>query len=472
MRGVIVIGAGLTGLACALHLQRSGIAVRVLEASSSPGGIIATLEKSGFLMEAGPQCPRFARPLWDLVREVELEKEFVQASSRSQRFILKEGELHQAPLSLRRFLSTRLVGPASKFRVFAEVIPRSRPPADEESLAEFVRRKFDEDVLAYLVDPFISTIFAGDTEKIGIDSAFPFLARWEKQRGSALWGALRSRRSQTSSASPGISTAAGATRSAITDFLPRMGSFRAGLGALPKAIATRLGGSISFGSKAERIEPVVSDARSDTPTWLVRLSDGQEMLASAVVVAAPAYEADRMLQKTAPKIGALLAEVEYAPMAVVASGYDRSQVRNPLHGFGLMIPRSERLDTFFCVWNSSVLPGRAPKGKVLITSFAGGATNPAIGERDEETIAQTVEAEMAAILGIEGHPVERAVWKHLRALPQFNVGHARKVNSIREALVDFPGLYLAGNYLQGRSLGDCAENGLRTADQIKHQFPD
>jgi oxygen-dependent protoporphyrinogen oxidase len=157
-------------------------------------------------------------------------------------------------------------------------------------------------------------------------------------------------------------------------------------------------------------------------------------------------------------------------MAVVSSGYDRAQVRNPLKGFGLMIPRRENLSTFFNVWNSSVFEGRAPEGKVLLTSFAGGATNPAFVERGEVAIAQIVEGELATVLGIDGPPVERFVRKYQHAMPQFNVGHAQTAAAIRELVSGLRGLYLAGNYLAGRSLGECVEIGTRTAEEVMRQL--
>ncbi len=469
MRRVIVIGAGITGLACALRLHRSGIRVILLEASESPGGVIGTCEKNGFLFEAGPQCPRFARPLWDIVREVELEDEFLPSRPGARRFILKDGQLHEAPFSVRRFISTRLVGASSKFRLLTEALRRDNPPAGEESLAEFVRRKFDDDVLSYLVDPFISAIYAGDAEQMGLESAFPFLARWERERGSVVRGAIRSRNPGLSASPQAASSPAGRKTLDLTESLPRMGSFRAGLAALPKAIAAKLGDSISFGTRVESIEPLAANGGS-AGGWRLRPSGGEEIFGLAVVVTAPAYESARLLHASTPKLSTMLAEISYAPMAVVSSGYDRAQVRNPLRGFGVLIPRREKLNTFFSVWNSSLFDGRAPAGKVLMTSFTGGATNPSIVGRDAAEIAEIVEEEMAVVLGIDGPPVERAVWKYPRALPQFNLGHARRIAAIREALVELPGLYLAGNYLQGRSLGDCAELGSRTADLVKRHL--
>jgi len=471
---VVVIGAGLTGLTCAFRLQQSGIRVLLLEAADSPGGLIATFEKNGFLFEAGPQCPRFAPALWALVRDLELQGEFVPGDSRLPRYLLKNGKLHKAPFSPFGFLATGLVGAGSKYRLLTEALRGSRPPADEESLAAFVRRKFDDEVLAYLVEPFISAIFAGSTEQIGVASAFPFLARWEREHGSVLRGAIRERkRNMPANLQPMSQPASAAKHTgrklAVTDALPAMGSFRRGLGTLPKALAQKLGDSIRFGAKVETIAGRAAAGSADSP-WRLRLSNGEEISSTALVVTAPAYEAARLLGTTAPALGAKLSELSYAPLVVVSSGYDRTQVRNSLHGFGLMIPRREQLNTFFNVWNSSVMGGRAPAGKVLLTSFAGGATNPEFVRREEKAIAQIVEAEMAAVLGINGPPIERLVWKFPKALPQFNVGHAQTAAGIRQAVAGLPGLFLAGNYLEGRSLGDCVEIGSRTAQEVMHQF--
>jgi oxygen-dependent protoporphyrinogen oxidase len=472
-RHAIVIGAGITGLVCAFRLQQSGVPVILLEAADSAGGMIATFEKNGFLFEAGPQCPRFAQPLWDLVREIGLAAEFVRGDSRAPRYILKDGRLHVAPFSPFSFAFTGLVGPVSKYRLLTEVLRRSRAPRDEESLAEFVRRKFDGDILDYLVDPFVAAIFAGDSEKIGIESAFPFLARWEREHGSLLRGALRSRNGNSASASrdkqPRQATRARQKSLVVTESLPSLGSFRAGLGVLPKTLARRLGDSIRLRATVQSVESVETREDPDS-TWRLRLGDGEVLSGAALVMSTPAYEAARLLQKAAPQLSTMLSDISYAPMAVVSSGYDRARVRHPLHGFGVMIPPREKLSTIFSVWNSSVLEGRAPAGKALITSFAGGSTNPAFVEEDDASIAAIVEREMGAVLGIDGAPVERFVWKHLQALPQFNLGHARTVTRIRKALTGTPGLYLAGNYLDGRSLADCVGSGSRTAEEIAANF--
>jgi phytoene dehydrogenase-like protein len=53
-RTVIVVGAGMGGLAAALRLARRGCRVRVLEAAEQPGGLAAGLEREGFRFDGGP----------------------------------------------------------------------------------------------------------------------------------------------------------------------------------------------------------------------------------------------------------------------------------------------------------------------------------------------------------------------------------------------------------------------------------
>jgi oxygen-dependent protoporphyrinogen oxidase len=84
----------------------------------------------------------------------------------------------------------------------------------------------------------------------------------------------------------------------------------------------------------------------------------------------------------------------------------------------------------------------------------------------EEAIANLVESEVSAVLGISGLPVDRMVWKHPKALPRFQIGHAQRVREIRRDLSALPGLRLAGNYLEGRSIGDCVDLAFGVAEDI------
>ena len=421
------------------------------------------------MFESGPQCPRFPKSAWTLVRELGLQYEFVAGDPRAKRYILRNGKLHPAPFSAGGLLTTSLVGLKAKYRLLSEVFRQSHPPAHEESLEKFVRRKFGDEVLDYLVDPFISTVFFGDTQKMGMHSAFPALVEWEQSRGSVVRGAIRAyrakreRNAKSPVEGPSQNLKHGDLR--VTDALPSLGSFKLGMGTLVESLARKLRDDLRFGVKVKSVA-ARNGGEDGKPGWRIRLSSGDEINAYAIVVATPAYAAVPLLIESVPKLSSLLAAIEHAPMGVVSSAFGRKQVRHPLNGFGFMVPRREGLRTICTFWNSSLFPSHARDGTVVMTSFAACGSEGNLTEMSDDLLVQQVEAENAAVLGITGAPIDRMMWKYPRALPQYNVGHAQRVQEIREALGGFPGLFLSGNYLAGRSIGDCVEAGFQAADLL------
>ena len=480
---VVVIGAGISGLACAFRLRKLGVPCLVLEAKERAGGVIATIRRNGFVFETGPQFPRFPAPLWQLVRELDLESSFIAADSKAKRYIYRHGRLHAAPFSPMGLINTRLVSLRSKMRVLSEPFAHSQPPDNEESLAEFVERKFDAEVLDNIVDPFISTIFLGDARKMGMQSAFPSLVDWEQRRGSLLRGAISARKSkQNGSKSKDPSSQAIDSRGRrigangngrglhVTDALPTLGSFKSGMAALPERLCEVLKESIKYNAQINSISPVRSDDGMSRSGWQIGLLSGEQIRAEHLVLAVPAHAAGNLLEASAPELAAHLSAIEYAPICTVSSAYDRSKVTNGLDGFGFMVPRREGLHSICTFWNSSLLSGRARDGTVLITSFAGRDGDAAAREMPDEAYAQTVEAENARILGIRDQPLDRVVWKDSRALPQYNVGHARRVEEISDILRTLPNLHLAGNFLKGRSIGDCVDVASQLAENLHSQL--
>jgi len=456
-------------LACAYRLKQLGIRPLLLETEDRPGGLIVTVRRNGYIFEAGPQCPRFPASVWTLVRELNLEGEFVPGDPKAKRYILKRGRLHPAPFSPARLITTRLVDLQSKLRILTEVFGSTRPPAHEENLAEFVERKFGADVLEYLVDPFISTVFFGDSRKMGMESAFPALVEWERSQGSLVRGAIRARRAKRDFHVPGSSTPERTEPSRglyVTDALPSLGSFTSGMAMLPEKLSKNLGESIKYRAKVESVAQLQAGNGAEKSGWRVCLTSGEEIAAQALVLAVPAYVGARLLEKSAPELGSRLGAIEYAPMSSVSSAYERAKVSQSLEGFGFLVPRREGLQTICTFWNSSLFGGRAPEGRVLMTSFAGRNASDALATSSDEECARAIDEENARILGIRGQPVDQMVWRYPRALPQYNVGHARRVDEIKDLLRRLANLYLAGNYLAGRSIGDCVELASRVAEGV------
>jgi protoporphyrinogen/coproporphyrinogen III oxidase len=442
-RQVVVIGAGISGLACALRVSELGLAVRVLDSAAAPGGLISTVHDKGFLFESGPQSFQLTSELREIIRAVGCESELVEADPRTPRYVLRDGKLHPAPMSPPSVLTSSLLGVGSKVRVLSEPFRRSKPLVDDESLADFVRRRFGTEILEHLAGPFVSGVFAGDPEKLSLRSSFPSLALWEEEYGSVIRGAMKS-------------------RSRADRVRPTLASFKAGMSTLLKAIAQKLGQAVASGL-------TVNSIRLDADRWRLACSGAQPetISADAIVLATPAYVAAKLARSFAERLANTLAGIPYAPIAVVAQGYRREHVGHALKGFGFLVPRKENLRTLGVIWNSSLFPGRCPPDSVLLTSFLGGATDPQILSLDDYEIGVQVHKDIAKLLQITEPPIAQHVWRHAHALPQYNLGHSQKVAAIRDDLHTLRGLFIAGNFLEGPSIGSCVAQAFRTAQSVR-----
>jgi protoporphyrinogen/coproporphyrinogen III oxidase len=141
-KSVIVVGAGISGLACAYRLRQRGLDVTLLEAGDAPGGLIGGTRSDGFLFESGPQSFQLTDALSAVVRELGIESELQTADAKAPRYVLKRGRLEKIPMSPPAMLTSQFLSLGSRWKIASEAFRHSRPPLEEESVAAFVRRKF------------------------------------------------------------------------------------------------------------------------------------------------------------------------------------------------------------------------------------------------------------------------------------------------------------------------------------------
>jgi oxygen-dependent protoporphyrinogen oxidase len=447
---VVVIGGGISGLACALRLKQLGIPFLLLESSARFGGVIHTVRENGFLFEFGPQGVLLTLELAALVNAVALTGDLLRANPRAPRYIYTRGHLVRAPMSPLSWLGSPLLSASTKWRLLTESLRGSRPPEQDESVANFVRRKFGASLLDNLVAPFVSGVYAGDPEALSLRAAFPHVHEWETKRRSVLRGAISQMREK-----PVTKKSPSGTH-----------SFRNGIGSLLAAISEKLGAAAQLGANVDAIERGAPGAAPFT-VRVTRNSVSETLSASAVIVATETSTAGRMLRTLSPKLPSILDSIPYAPVAVIAAGYHRAAIGNSLDGFGFLVPRKEGLRTLGTVWNSSLFPGRAPEGHVTLTTFAGGTTDSLLPTWSEDQIANTIHNELARILKIHEPPVLCRVHAYPRALPQYNIGHIRAFAALEEICGEIRGLFLAGNYLEGPSTGACVKRSFRIAQQVQ-----
>ncbi len=452
---VIVIGGGISGLACAFRLKQRGIPFLLLEKSNRFGGVVQSVQENGFLFEQGPQSFTLTAPLNELIEAAGLTGELLRAAPRMPRYIYVGGKLVPAPISPFSLLTTSLLSAGTKWNLLTEPLRKSCPPTEDESIASFVRRKFGTSLLDNFAAPFVSGVYAGDPEKLSLRSAFPQVHEWEKNHGSLLRGAISKMRSRP--------------KNSAAQKVRGICSLTHGVSSLFDALGAQLGDSAKLNVT---VNQVIRNTSPDKERFEVRVTfEGTErndsLEASAVICATETAPAGSMLAPSSEQFARSLARFPYAPVAVVSAGYRREAIGRALDGFGFLVPRSEGLRVLGCVWNSALFPNRAPQDHVLVTSFAGGALNPELCTWNEEQVSSAVHEDLVRVLNISEKPVVQSVHIHQRAIPQYNLGHGRILAELNWTCDATSGLYLAGNYLEGPSMGACVERAFRVVDEAE-----
>lgn len=442
-----VIGAGITGLSAALELRARGAQVTVYEASQKVGGVITTLQRDGFLVEAGPTSLNSTPALEDLIDRLGLASRRVRPGSEAKRrYIVRDGVPVALPSGPGSLVASKALSASAKLRLLREPFVAAMRGGDDESVASLVRRRLGDEVLTYLVNPFVAGIYAGDPERLSARHALPLLFHAERRHGSLIVGGMKEARARA-----GIVRQKGIT------------SFRDGLATLPEAMAGALGPRVRLGARVRRV------AR-EGDGWRVHLErDGlnADHYHDAIVYAGAAHALGSLgfPAEALPDLGPAT-QLRHPPISTLALGFARDQVAHALDGFGLLCPEVERRTVLGVLFSSSVFAGRAPDGQVLLTCFIGGERSPELGRMPLEALLPRVLEDLRQLLGVHG----AASFVHLQqwpqAIPQYELGHEAVVNGASRVESALPGLYLTGQWRAGVALGDCIAQGQATAARI------
>ncbi|MBX3474986.1 MAG: protoporphyrinogen oxidase [Planctomycetes bacterium] len=474
---VIVVGAGISGLAFAYRIQnlaaKAGrtLDLTLLEASGHVGGVIRSARFDDCLLETGPDCWAGNKPAgMELCRELGLEPELIGTRAGVRRsFILHRGTLKRlpegffliSPMSVRALLATPLLSVAGKLRMGLELLVPRRTDDADESLAHFVRRRFGHEALARIAQPMVAGIYTADPEKLSLQATFPQFLQMERDHGSVI-RALRRKAAQE--ARGAVSTGGEVSRAAG----PRYGMFvtlKQGMSTLTNALAAVLP------PNALRVNCPVASARREAGAWRVRLGDGDELACDLLCLALPAHASARLLAGFAPAAAGALGEFEYAGAAVVNFVFRREQIAHAMDGIGAVIPSVEKRRLVAFSFSSVKFEGRAPEGKVVLRAFMGGALQPEVAALAPAELQKVALEELRDLVGIRGEPEFALAGAHNRAMAQYHVGHLARVQAARRAVGALAGLSVIGNAFDGVGIPDCIRGANEAAQSAMQAAP-
>ncbi|MFD9098652.1 protoporphyrinogen oxidase [Streptomyces collinus] len=452
-RHVVVVGAGVAGLAAAHRLLASGARVTVLEASGRVGGKLLPGEIAGVRVDLGAESMLARRPeAVALAREVGLADRLRPPATASAS-IWTRGALRPMPKG-------HVMGVPGTAAALAGVLsdeglarierdadlPRTEV-GDDVAVGAYVAARLGHEVVDRLVEPLLGGVYAGDAYRISLRSAVPQLYQAARQHDS-LTEAVREIQARAATA--------GQTG-------PVFMGIEGGVGSLPLAVAESVrarGGEIVTGA------PVTELRRADGGTWRVVARD-RVLDADAVIVAVPAPAAAALLRAEAPAAAAELAAVEYASMALVTLAYRRAETALP-EGSGFLVPPVDghtiKASTFASHkwgWIADEDPGL-----LVLRTSVGRYGETEILRRDDADLVDVSRHDLREATGLDAEPVATRVTRWTDGLPQYPVGHHARVARVRAHVAALPGLALCGAHLDGVGIPACVASAYAAVDQV------
>ena len=456
---VVVIGGGITGLACALELADSGVEVTVLEASSRLGGNIRTSPFAGLAVDEAADAFLARVPEGiALCRRLGLDEQLVSPANAGA-YVWARGGLRRLPgglalgvpgdiLSVARSGILSVGGMARA--ALEPVLPRRRRSGPEaDALGPLVRDRFGREVLERLVDPLIGGINAGDADRLSAMAVAPQVATVADRSRSLLLGLRAERRAHPPDPSA-----------------PVFFTLRGGMGGLPDALAAALAAAdvpvtIELDTPVESIDV---DEHGAVQVTGALVANRRRFAANAVVLACPAHASADLLEGVAPRVASTLREIDYASVALVTFAFDDAAIGRPLDATGLLVPKPEQRTVTAASWASTKWAHWRIPGQVIVRASAGRDGDERAVHLSDDALVGEMLADLERLMDARGAPTEVRVSRWPRSFPQYRPGHLDRIDETERHLASAaPTIVLAGAAYRGLGIPACVRQGQTAA---------
>ncbi len=490
---VVVVGAGISGLAAAWEVARSGdhdVEVTVLEASHRVGGALApvtlTVPADGvapgtdLVVDGGAESLLARRTeAVGLAVDVGLTADLVAPAAR-RALVRSRGALHPLPTGTLMGVPSSTDGLAGLLtddevaRAGTETLtaPVADPPGDVD-VASWVGARLGPAVVDRIVDPLLGGVYAGSAAGISLRAALPALWGAAAQGSRATEGVAAASAAAGAAARAGVVGGAVGAAGAVGESV--FAGVRGGVWRLAPAVADalpRVGGAVHLGAQVTRVERVAGAAGPDPTGGRWRVHVGAEVLeADAVVLAVPPHVAAPLLAELVPGAAERLRSVPAASLAIVSAVLPAGTLAGAdgLEGLsGVLVPPVEARVVKAMTFSSQkwAWVAQAAGGRDVVRASVGRYGEEAVLDHGDEELAALALDDASRVLGTPLRPVASTVTRWPSALPQYTPGHVQRVAAVRAAVDGSPGLALAGAFLDGVGVPASIASARRAAAQV------
>lgn len=412
---VAVLGGGISGLAAAYYLKER-FDVTLFEEKEQVGGWIQTDRVEGFLFERGPRTLRVAQNglLLELVKEIGLEPIYSQKAS-SKRYIVSGGKLRNVSYFLFKYF----------FTFAKELFVRRKKETGDETIEQFVSRRFSKGIARDLVDPIVQGIYGGDIAKLSLRSCFPFLEKMEGEKSSIIRAMLGK-----------------------TGGDGRLFSFKGGLQSFTQRLANELGSSVHLGERVVSIkeQSVITEKQGKQQAYAF----------DHIVCALPLKAAAALLKKSVPE----LSNIESNSLTVVNLGFN-CEIKHP-KGFGFLVPTKEKKQLMGVIFDSDIFAELNSGCSTRMTAMLRG-----VDYTEQQALSEVLKG-LREYIQLDVEPCYTKVHYACDAIAQYVVGHSKKVKKIEQQVKQVKGLHLIGSYLHSPSLSGCVASARACTQNLQN----
>ncbi len=422
-KNTVILGAGITGLSLAHYLSLKNKDFLVIEKNNRVGGNISSELKEGFIIENGPNTVLLNNDsIIQLIKTYGLWKDIYTPieSAESNRYVLLNDKLQLLPRNPLEFFKSPLLSLKEKLRIFKE--PFIQKHKKNTTVADFIKTRFGEGILHQFVEPFLTGIYSGNTNKMSAKHTLKSLWEAEQKYGSVIKGIIKKERNTKA----------------------KMFNFQGGLSQLTNTIAKQLNSHIQLNNQINHIE-------KNNKGYIIETTNNT-ISCRNIISTLPAHVLAYFVNDETLKN--CLNDIEYVPVDVFHFGFNKIDINNQSPGFGVLTKKSDEKHFLGILFNSRIFPQVSPEEKELFTVIVGGSRQKKLCQLKPSKLKSLVLKELMDLMEVNNEPIFSNHYKYKKGIPQYNLNHQTILDAIKNFQDNNPNFHILGNYFDGISVSD------------------